>query len=360
KLNNVNEELNAIFNSVTISIIRTDTAGIITYFNEGAETLLGYKSEELINKKTPLIFHDKEEIIQIGKELSSTYKKEISGFDVLTKLTKEGKEDSKEWTYIRKDGSHFYVQLNMNAIKNYNGNIVAFLAVGADITKVTEQNKQLANFAQIASHNLRAPVSNLSSLLELYDLCDTPEEKKFTFDKFKIVISHLSETLNTLIEAIKIREKKGSEIEIKTLSFNKILKKIEEVISEDIIKTKAIIYSDFSATDTIEYNEPYLESIIYNLISNSLRYASPERTPRIEIKTSIKEGRTQLIVIDNGLGIDLKRHGHKLFGLNKVFHRHKDSKGIGLYIVKNQITSLKGTITCTSEVDKGTTFTILF
>jgi PAS domain S-box-containing protein len=360
KLNNVNEELSAIFNSVTISIIQTDTAGIITYFNEGAETLLGYKSEELINKKTPLILHDKEEIIQIGRELSSTYKKEIVGFDVLTKLTKEDKVDSKEWTYIRKDGSHFYVQLNMNAIKNDNGDIVAFLAVGTDITKAIEQNKQLANFAQIASHNLRAPVSNLSSLLELYDLCDNPEEKKFTFDKFKIVISHLSETLNTLIEAIKIREKKGSEIEIKTLSFNKILKKIEEVISENIIKTKAVIYSDFSAKDTTEYNEPYLESIIFNLISNSLRYASPERTPRIEIKTSIKEGRTQLIVTDNGLGIDLKRHGHKLFGLNKVFHRHKDSKGVGLYIVKNQITSLKGTITCTSEVDKGTTFTILF
>tara|TARA_R110002126_G_scaffold142037_1_gene287492 strand:+ start:8518 stop:10596 length:2079 start_codon:yes stop_codon:yes gene_type:complete len=360
KLNNVNEELSAIFNSVTISIIRTDTAGIITYFNEGAETLLGYKSEELINKKTPLLFHDKEEIRRRGQELSSKYKKEISGFDVLTKLTKEGKVDSREWTYIRKDESQFYVQLNMNAIRNDKGDIVAFLAVGADITKVTEQNKQLANFAQIASHNLRAPVSNLSSLLELYDLYDTPEEKKFTFDKFKIVISHLSETLNTLIEAIKIREKKGAEIETKTLSFSKILKKIEEVISQDIIKTKAVIYSDFSETDALKYNESYLESIIFNLISNSLRYASPERTPRIEIKTSIKEGRTQLIVSDNGLGIDLKRHGHKLFGLNKVFHRHKDSKGVGLYIVKNQITSLKGKITCASEVDKGTTFTILF
>ena len=76
--------------------------------------------------------------------------------------------------------------------------------------------------------------------------------------------------------------------------------------------------------------------------------------------TSIKEGRTQLIVADNGLGIDLKKHGHKLFGLNKVFHRHKDSKGVGLYIVKNQIISLKGTISCLSEVNIGSTFTITF
>jgi sensor histidine kinase regulating citrate/malate metabolism len=91
-----------------------------------------------------------------------------------------------------------------------------------------------------------------------------------------------------------------------------------------------------------------------------LRYSSPKRTPKIQVTTSIKEGKTQLVVADNGLGIDLKKHGNKLFGLNKVFHRHKDSKGVGLYIVKNQVTSLKGTISCMSEVDKGSTFTITF
>lgn len=356
----VNEELNAIFNSGTISIIRTDVNGLITYFNEGAETLLGYKSEELINKKNPSIFHDNEEIVNRGKQLSEEYNTEITGFNIFTKLAKENKEDSRKWTYIRKNGSFLDVQLSINAIKDSSSNIIAFIWVATDITKLTEQNNQLANFAQIASHNLRAPVSNLTSLLELYDISETPEEKKFTFDKFKTVIAHLTETLNTLIQAIKIREKKEYEIEIKTVQFSKILKKTKEIISEDIIRLDAVITSDFSMIDIIQYNESYLESIIINLISNSLRYSSPERTPKIVVMTSIKKGRTQLIVTDNGLGIDLKRHGDKLFGLNKVFHRHKDSRGVGLYIVKNQIKSLKGTITCTSEVNKGTTFTITF
>ena len=360
ELKKVNEELNAIFNSSIISIVRTDAHGTITYFNEGAEILLGYKSDELINRETPTIFHDKEEIIKRGKELSAEYKKEISGFDVFTKLARENREDSRKWTYKRKDGSSLYVQLSTNAIKNSNGDIIAFIWVGTDITKVTEQNNQLANFAQIASHNLRAPVSNLSSLLDLYDLSETPQEKEFTFAKFKTVIAHLAETLNTLIEAIKIKEKKGSEIDLKILSFSKIFKKIEEIISADITKLDAVITTDFSAISAIKYNEPYLESIIINLLSNSLRYSSPDRTPKIQVTTSIKEGRTQLIVADNGLGIDLKKHGHKLFGLNKVFHRHKDSKGVGLYIVKNQIISLKGTISCLSEVNIGSTFTITF
>ena len=360
ELNKVNEELNAILNSSTISIVRTDSLGIITYFNEGAETLLGYKSDELVNRETPAIFHDDEEIIKRGKELSTEYKKEISGFDVFTKLSRENKEDSRKWTYIRKDGSSLYVQLSTNAVKNSNGDIIAFIWVGTDITQVTEQNNQLANFAQIASHNIRAPVSNLSSLLDLYDLSETPKEKEFTFSKFKTVIAHLDETLNTLIEAIKIREKKGSEIDLKTLSFSNVFKKTEEIISTDITKLDAVITADFSAIRTIKYNEPYLESIIINLLSNSLRYSSPKRTPKIQVTTTIKEGRTQLVVADNGLGIDLKKHGNKLFGLNKVFHRHKDSKGVGLYIVKNQVTSLKGNISCISEVDKGSTFTITF
>lgn len=360
ELNKVNEELNAIFNSSTISIIRTDTNGVITYFNEGAETLLGYKSEELINKETPAIFHDKEEVIKRGKVLSAKFKKEISGFDILVTLARVNKVDSRKWTYIRKDGSSLNVQLSINAIRDKNVNIIAYLGVGTDITKLTEKNNQLASFAQIASHNLRSPVSNLSSLLNLYDLCETQEEKEFTFGKFRTVIAHLSETLNTLIEAIKIRETKDSKIELKTLSFSKIFKKTEDIICEKISELNAVITSDFSAIDTIKYNEPYLESIIINLISNSLRYSSPERTPKIEVKTAIKEGIIELIITDNGLGIDLEKHGHKLFGLNQVFHRHKDSKGVGLYIVKNQIESLKGTISCISEIDKGTTFTVKF
>jgi PAS domain S-box-containing protein len=360
ELNKVNEELNAILDSSDIAIKRTDTKGIITYFNEGAETLLGYKSEELVNKETPALFHDKEEIIERGKELSLEYNKEINGFDVLTTIAREDKVDSRKWSYIKKDESSIDMQVSITAIKDENKNIIAFLFIGTDITKLTKQNAQLASFAQIASHNLRAPVSNLNSLLDLYDICETTEEKEFTFGKFRTVIAHLSETLNVLIEAIKIKETKRSKIEIKTLYFSEILKKTKEIIPEEISKLNAVITSNFSATDTIKYNESYLESIFINVISNSLKYSSPERPPRIEVTTTINEGKIELKITDNGLGIDLKKHGHKLFGMNQVFHRHKDSKGVGLYIVKNQIESLQGTISCTSEVHKGTTFTVKF
>jgi PAS domain S-box-containing protein len=360
ELKKANEELGAILNLDTISIIRTDTNGIITYFNEGAETLLGYKSEEIVNIEKPSLFHDKKEIIKIGKELSEKYNKEISGFGVFETLALQDEDVSRKFKYTKKDGSYLYMQLSINAIRDKNGAIIAFIGVGTDITKLTEQNNQLASFAQIASHNLRAPVSNLSSLLTLYDISETEEDKKFTFDKFRTVISHLSDTLHTLIQAIKIREKKEAEIQVEKLSFSEVFQKTIEITSEEIKKLNAKITSDFSAIDVIEYNESYLESAFINLISNSLRYSSPERSPKIEVKTSLKNGKVQLSIKDNGLGIDLEKHGHRMFGLNHVFHRHKDSQGVGLYMLKNQIEALKGTITCISEVNKGTTFTITF
>lgn len=360
ELKTAHEELKAILNSVDISLIRTDLDGKITYFNEGAENLLGYKSEEVVNIKTPLIFHDKEELLKRRDELSIKSKKDVIGFEILSKLAKENREDFKEWTYIRKDGTSLHIQLSTNSIKNNNGKITAFILVGINISRIKEQNKKLANFAQIASHNFRAPVSNLSSLVELYEISKTPEEKKLTFDKCKIVINLITETLNSLIEAIQINKKTEAEIEMRLISFNKVTKKIEKKLSKQIIKLEAVITSDFSVIDTIKYNKPYLENIITNLLSNALKYSFPERKPIIEIKSAIKEGRTQLIIKDNGLGINLKKHGHKLYGLNTVFHRNKDAKGVGLYIIRNQITSLKGSISCASELNKGTTFTITF
>ncbi|NNG11132.1 MAG: HAMP domain-containing histidine kinase, partial [Arenibacter sp.] len=85
------------------------------------------------------------------------------------------------------------------------------------------------------------------------------------------------------------------------------------------------------------------------------------RTPEICIESAVNdEGKAVLTFKDNGLGIDLERHGHKLFGLNKVFHRHPDAKGVGLFLTKTQIKAMGGQISASSKVDEGTTFTINF
>ena len=219
-------------------------------------------------------------------------------------------------------------------------------------------NRRLSDFAYITSHNLRAPISNLNSLLFLVNNEHDEKEKKELLFKFETVIHNLNGTMNTLVEALKTQSKETRAKE--TIDLENILDQTLENLSAKILNTKAVINHDFSAIKNIFYDKIYLESIFLNLVGNSLKYASPNRNPEISILSKKKNGKMQLLFKDNGLGIDMKRHGKKLFGLNKTFHRHPEAKGVGLFMTRTQIESLGGTITAESEVDKGTVFTITF
>ena len=106
----------------------------------------------------------------------------------------------------------------------------------------------------------------------------------------------------------------------------------------------------------------YLDSILLNFITNGIKYRSLERNSFIKLytQTNLVSGEIILNIQDNGLGIDLHRNGHKLFGMYNTFHKHEDSRGIGLFITKNQIEALGGKIEVESEVNKGTLFKIYF
>mgnify|MGYP003643416271 CR=1 FL=1 len=226
-------------------------------------------------------------------------------------------------------------------------------------TKLTGQNTQLANFAHITSHNLRSPVSNLLMLLNMYKDSNTEVDyKKDVLEKFETVIHHLSDTLNDLMVALRIQEDVNKERE--WVDFKEVLDKTKSMLEGEIINTGAEIVYDFSDAEKVFYNRGYMESILLNLLSNTLKYRSPERTPKVKVTSSNIDGSIWLRVVDNGLGINLQRHGKKLFGLHKTFHRHKEAKGVGLYLTKTQIETMGGSITATSEVDKGTEFIINF
>ncbi|MFD2145628.1 ATP-binding protein [Mucilaginibacter antarcticus] len=109
----------------------------------------------------------------------------------------------------------------------------------------------------------------------------------------------------------------------------------------------------------ISYPHVYLESIFYNMISNALKYTRPGVPPQIMITAKKSHDRIELSFKDNGLGIDLERHGENIFKLNKIFHHGFDSKGVGLFMTKNQIETFGGSITVESQPNAGTEFKIL-
>jgi signal transduction histidine kinase len=144
------------------------------------------------------------------------------------------------------------------------------------------------------------------------------------------------------------------------LNFNDCLSVVLLSLNSLIKSSKAIINFDFSAVENIKFNRSYLESIFLNLITNSIKYARPDHLPVISIYSEKINGINQLIFSDEGQGFDMEKVKDKIFGLNQKFHDHADSKGIGLYLVHNHITSLGGKIAIESTVNKGTKFTISF
>lgn len=381
ELNRVNQELTAILDSGThVSIISTDLEGVVTHFSKGAETLLGYSAGEMVGTYTPAIIHLESEVIARGKELSELYGREISGFDVFVEAAKQGSFENREWTYVSKAGEKFPVQLVVTGIRDEQGKLEGYLGIATDISeikekerslkevnenleelasKLTNQNKQLASFAQITSHNLRAPVSNLMALLSLYKNCDDIEEREELIEKFGSVIHHLSDTLNDLMEALKIQDAANRKLE--KVSFKNVMDKTLELLAGQVLENNIQIDYNFDEADEIIYDASYMDSIFLNLISNAIKYRSPERKLKLKIETKREiDDLIALHVEDNGLGINLKRHGKKIFGLHKTFHRNKDARGVGLYLTKTQVEALGGVIEVYSEVDKGTEFVIKF
>jgi signal transduction histidine kinase len=117
---------------------------------------------------------------------------------------------------------------------------------------------------------------------------------------------------------------------------------------------------DFNAFDSICYVQIYLKSIFKNLISNSIRYKHPDRACVIDVRTKLLKGKKLLIIKDNGSGIDLKKHKDKVFKMYKTFHGNEDARGLGLFVVKNQVESVNGDISIKSAVNVGTSLTIRF
>lgn len=370
KLESTVQKLAGILNaSSEVSIIATDTKGIITEFNKGAENLLGYDKNELIATETLAILHDRDEVNSRGDELSIEFDEYIEGFDVFIAKPKRGKPETREWTYIKKDGIRFPVQLTVTAIKE-EGQIVGYLGVATNISEIKHiqneinqllevtknQNTRLKNFAHIVSHNLRSHAVNFSMLMDLYDTEDPKEQMQEHYRQLMSASYNLKETVDYLSEVVIINT--SEEHEMVRLPLKHYIDKNGEGISGIAKKANVTIENLVSAGIKVMGVSAYLDSVILNFLTNAIRYRSEERKSFIRFTASQEEEYTILVIEDNGLGIDLKKHRSKIFGMYKTFHRHKDSRGLGLFMTKNQIDAMGGRIEVESEVDKGTIFKV--
>jgi PAS domain S-box-containing protein len=227
------------------------------------------------------------------------------------------------------------------------------------IEELTQNNSDLQQFSYITSHNLRAPLSNLLGILKLLDTSMVTDPTTNSLLKnFEECTLQLNDTVNDLINVLIIKNNvnaKKERLDIRKI-FDNVISSVQTTIDSNHMK----ITAGFDNAYEVDFNRTYLQSILLNLLTNAIKYSSPNRPPHINIYTKkVKDG-IRLYFADNGLGIDLTRYKDRIFGLYQRFHDHADSKGLGLYIVNSQIRVMGGEIEVESEVDKGTTFIITF
>ena len=223
---------------------------------------------------------------------------------------------------------------------------------------VMEQNKRLLNFAYIVSHNLRSHSSNLESILELYQTEDSAEERDNYIKLLESVSKNLNQSLHDLNEVVSINT--NMDIRAEMLRVSDYVDKTLEVLGLQMNSKKAKVIKEVPEDMMVTFNSAYLESVLLNFLTNALRYSDPERRPEIKIKGYKDKTSWILEIEDNGIGIDLEKHGDKVFGLYKTFSGRKDARGVGLFITKNQINAMGGKVEVESEPGKGSIFKIIF
>lgn len=227
-----------------------------------------------------------------------------------------------------------------------------------DLTdKLKKQNSQLLSFAHMTSHDIRSHVSSIQSLISMHANAAGEQEKADYLNMLKNESENLMVSIDETNEVIRIND--GEDLNWELVFFDDLVTEVKKNLTQFPIN-KVSLEVDFSELNSMIYPKVYLKSILFNLLSNAIKFRNIEEQSIIKLKTKEVDGRFILSVSDNGSGIDMKRYADKIFSKNKTFHGELSNRGAGLYMIKNQIESLGGSIKVESELGVGTKFTIVF
>lgn len=332
-------------------------AGYDGYFkkvNAAVSNLLGYTMEELYARPiNDFVFcADKRSTQQVRNELTKS--KPLFHFQNRY-VKKNGEIIWLSWTSlpVESDQLVFAIAKDITHSKRLEADRNALL------TRLTNTNEDLKQLTYTTSHDLRSPVNNLLAVLDLLDISKINDQEASELIRIvKLSGEYLKETLDNYVDALSEKHEKlatKEEVDL-NISLNKVLLSISSLIET----SKATIHTDFSKLDKITFNNAYMESVFLNLLTNAIKYARPDRLPEISITSEKVNGRNHVIFADNGMGFDMEKVKDQIFGLHQKFHNNIDSKGIGLYLVHNHITSLAGKISVESKVNEGAKFTMSF
>lgn len=303
----------------------------IVYVNNAFTKMTGYSAEEVIGGSPRILQGPKTDQEELKKLRLAMDKWESCEIQVIN---------------YKKNGDEFWNHFSIFPLANENGWFTHWIAIEKDVTKkkreddekekliseLTQNNKDLKQFTYITSHNLRAPLSNLTAALNIIDDLSISDPMLTELLKgIRDSTNNLNQTINDLIKILIIKDNPA--IEQTKLNLQSVFETVVSQIGNIIKSSEAEILTSFDQVNNLFFNRSYLESIFLNLLTNAIRYRSPKRKLKVHVKAKQDQDHTYITFEDNGLGIDMERHKDKIFGLYQRFHDIPESKGLGLYLV---------------------------
>jgi PAS domain S-box-containing protein len=350
------ESLAFIVENADQAIIGRGLDGVIVSWNVGAEKLFGYKSEEMIGKKSDVILPE-------GRidEVDEIIGKIISGGIVEHYQTKR----------VKKDGSVVDISLSISPIKNSKGQIIGVSSMALDITKEKEIDKAKTEFVSLASHQLRTPLSTINWYTEMIldgDVGPVSEDQKKYLDEIYSANKRMVDLVNSLLNVSKM-DLGTFIIEPEPVSLKDVVKNVLGELQEKIINKKVIINEDIEELPKINLDPKLIHIIFQNILSNAVKYTHESGLVEISIKTildkinGLNSDKAILIKVkDDGMGIpesEKNKVFSKLFRADNAKEQESEGTGLGLYLAKSIVENSGGKIWFESKENVGTTFFIL-
>jgi PAS domain S-box-containing protein len=362
------------------AILYLNKEGFVENWNKGAEKIKGYKAEEIIGRSFENFYSDIDRKNKLPQYL-------------LNKAAKHGRYGQEGWR-VRKDGSLFWASVTITAVHNNKGELIGFSKVTHDLTskkeaddKITQNtteleiknkelekmNKELQSFAYISSHDLQEPlrkIQTFSNQIIETESKNLSESGKDKFERMQRAAHRMQNLINDLLAYSRTNTQDRKLIKT---DLSEIIKDITDDLNEELLQKNATIEAD-DAECEVEIIPFQFHQLLFNLISNSLKFAHEDVPPVIKINYEIKKGKglhndklnpnadyCHITFSDNGIGFE-QQYSQRIFEVFQRLHGKEvyQGTGIGLAIVKKIVDNHNGLISASGKPNEGATFNIVF